>query len=179
MNTVREDKHHFEGRIYVQPKKVLEVKKRIPVKKVNVVQIERVPVIPNQGRRRKTDSPMLTPFQSLAIDLVKSEVCERYGITVEQMECKSRIREFVIPRHLAIYISFTLQLATLNGIGSKFGNRDHATVINAKNKIDDLIFCDKKGDFKFMVKAFLDHLELRIKSIKDISKFNSNNIAQL
>jgi len=183
MNTAREDGHHFEGRIYVQPKKALEVKKRIPVKKVNVVKIERVPILPNAPRTRSVNGfyneVPLTIYQSLAIDLVKKLVCEQYGVTAEQLECKSRVRPFVIPRHIAMYICDELQLGTLKGIGSKFGGRDHSTVINAKQKINDELFCDKTDRFKFAIKEMIDTLEEKIKKLKEVNDLDSNNIAQL
>ena len=183
MNTAREDGHHFEGRIYVQPKKAPEVKKRIQVKKVNIVKIERVPILPNAPRTRSANGQLnpvtLTIYQSLAIDIVKKTVGEQYGVTAEQLDCKSRVRPFVIPRHISMYICNELQLGTLKGIGSKFGGRDHSTVIHAIQVVNDELFTDRFGDYKFTIKELIDKLEEKIKKLKEVNEIDLNNIAQL
>lgn len=65
-------------------------------------------------------------------------VCANYfNITVEDLKSKKRKREFVEPRHVAMYLCYKLIDMTYTDIGEAFGGRNHATVIHACNKVVD------------------------------------------
>lgn len=49
-------------------------------------------------------------------------------------------RNFVTPRHIAMYLLLKNTNLTLKGIGEIF-NRDHTTVINARVVIENYKFC--------------------------------------
>lgn len=63
---------------------------------------------------------------------IKREVCKKYGVTLRQIESRSRKREIVRARHAAICRCRDETDAKLSEIGRSF-NRSHATVIYAVN----------------------------------------------
>lgn len=73
---------------------------------------------------------------------IQQAVARRYRVPVRVMTSPSRLKEFVIPRHVAMYLIRELTPRSFNEIGAKFGGRDHCTVIKAiksierKSKID-------------------------------------------
>jgi len=67
------------------------------------------------------------------------------SITVEDLKSKSRQSRVIQPRFIAIYLARKLTTLTTTDIGKEFGDRDHSTVLNAINKIDE----DMKNDQEF------------------------------
>lgn len=68
-------------------------------------------------------------------------------ITMDALKTKSRKRELVEVRQIMMHIlTAKLDAATLKSIGGIFGNRDHSTVIHARDTIDGLL--DVGKDFK-------------------------------
>ncbi len=61
-------------------------------------------------------------------------VAKRYGILREDLLGKKRTGELVYARHIAIYLTCELTDLSLKKVGSQF-NRDHATIISAKNSV--------------------------------------------
>lgn len=59
-------------------------------------------------------------------------------ITFENLCDKSRKRDFVVPRHLCMYLTHEYAEMSLKAIGQHFGGRDHSSVIHAITAIEDL-----------------------------------------
>lgn len=59
-----------------------------------------------------------------------------YSVDIEDLKAKSRSRDIVIPRQVAMYIIREETDASLTDIGAEFGNRDHTTVMHACEKIE-------------------------------------------
>lgn len=76
--------------------------------------------------------------QSEIIDAVITEVCERYNVTLEQLQVKTRRREIVLARQIAMYFLKKYTKLSLNGIGEIFGGFDHTTSIYAIHTVNDL-----------------------------------------
>lgn len=74
---------------------------------------------------------------------IQEEVCERFGLTVEELCSPKRSQAVTYPRHVAMYLSRELTDASLPKIGMEFGGRDHTTVIHATTKITRLISEDR------------------------------------
>ena len=55
------------------------------------------------------------------------------------MKAKSRKRELVHPRQVAMYLAKEKTDLSLKSIGYHFGGRDHSTVIHAVQTISDLV----------------------------------------
>lgn len=94
-------------------------------------------------------SVILTPNNYKIAETVKSIIAREMLVTVEQIESRSRMREYVIARQLAMYFIKIKTSMTLKQIGALFSGRDHSTVIHAMETIDDLICSDKKFKAQF------------------------------
>jgi chromosomal replication initiator protein len=73
--------------------------------------------------------------KQITITDIMQKVSERTNVTVDELQSKSRHSSIVQPRFIAMYISTRLTNLTTIDIGKEFGNRDHSTVINARNSI--------------------------------------------
>ena len=71
----------------------------------------------------------------LSIEIIQSEVCRYYGVTLGEMTGDKRTRRIVRPRQVAMYLSRELTDASLPAIGRSFGGRDHTTVMYAVQKV--------------------------------------------
>ncbi|MFN8414785.1 MAG: chromosomal replication initiator protein DnaA [Cytophagaceae bacterium] len=78
------------------------------------------------------------------IDYIQKFVSEYFSVTIEQMKDKTRKREIVIARQVAMYFAKEYTNMSLKSIGSHFGGRDHSTVIHALTSVSDLMDTDKK-----------------------------------
>lgn len=75
----------------------------------------------------------------ITIEAIQNEVCRHFGLSLTELKGSKRSQSIVFPRQLAMYLSRELTDASQPMIGSKFGGRDHSTVIHAVNKISNLI----------------------------------------
>ncbi|MCS6823618.1 MAG: chromosomal replication initiator protein DnaA [Cytophagaceae bacterium] len=80
----------------------------------------------------------------VGIDYIQKFVAEHFNVTIEQMKDKTRKREIVVARQVAMYFAKEYTNMSLKSIGSHFGNRDHSTVIHALQSINDLMDTDRK-----------------------------------
>lgn len=76
--------------------------------------------------------------QSEIIAAVITEVCEMHNVTLEQLQVKTRRREIVLARQIAMYFLKKYTKLSLNGIGEIFGGFDHTTSIYAIHTVNDL-----------------------------------------
>ena len=65
-------------------------------------------------------------------------VADFYNVTVEDLTRKSRKKEYVNPRQIAMYVIRKELETSLPMIGELFGGRDHTTVIHAVDKVQNL-----------------------------------------
>ncbi len=77
------------------------------------------------------------PNKELSITLIKKVVADYYGLTKLQLVSKSRTANIAKARQVAMYLSRKLMDVSLVKIGEEFGKRDHSTVINACNKVEE------------------------------------------
>lgn len=66
-----------------------------------------------------------------------SVIANMYSITVSDLIGKSRNSKYVLPRHIAMYILKTHYKLTYSKIGAILNGRDHTTVMNGCNKIEE------------------------------------------
>ena len=73
------------------------------------------------------------------IDTIQQEVCERYGISLNDMLGPRRSRQLIKPRWLAMAIvQDLLPDQSYPMIGNKFGKRDHTTALYAIRGINKM-----------------------------------------
>jgi chromosomal replication initiator protein len=82
--------------------------------------------------------------KEISIEVIQKVVCEFYNIPVDTVKSKTRKREIVQARQIAMFFAKDFTKASLKNIGSHFGNRDHSTVIHACQTVNDLMDTDKK-----------------------------------
>lgn len=93
----------------------------------------------------------------VTIDNIKTMVCEYFELPVDLLSDKSRKREVVQARQIAMYFSKRLTQNSLKNIGNAFGGRDHSTVIHSCQTVEDLMSTDRK------FKVFVDDIGKKIK----------------
>jgi chromosomal replication initiator protein len=85
-------------------------------------------------------------------------VAEYYNISVSQLTSKLRTSNLTTARHIAMFLARDLLDLPLSKIGEEFGGRDHTTVINACEKVNNLL--KEKEDYVVV----MDELKKLIKS---------------
>ena len=79
----------------------------------------------------------------VTIDKVQKVVCDYFNITRDQLLSKTRKRQIVQARQIAMYMSRSLINCSLSTIGAEIGGKDHATVLHACTTVNDLMSTDK------------------------------------
>jgi chromosomal replication initiation ATPase DnaA len=100
----------------------------------------------------------VAPAKRISVDMVKRFVAERYGVSVSDLESKSRRREVVRPRQVAMHLARRVTDQSYPQIARRFGPRDHSTVVHGDQVIAGMIA--KNAVFR----AEIDALE---RSIRD------------
>ncbi|GAA0369255.1 chromosomal replication initiator protein DnaA [Alkalibacterium iburiense] len=77
--------------------------------------------------------------QNVSIASIQQKVSKYYDITLADLKGKKRVRQIVLPRQIAMYLSRELTSTSLPKIGKEFGGKDHTTVIHAHEKIKKLV----------------------------------------
>ncbi len=78
----------------------------------------------------------------VGIEFIQKSVSEYYGIHPDELKAKTRKKEIVIARQVAMYFSKEFTQHSLKSIGYHFGGRDHSTVIHAVQTVNDMIETD-------------------------------------
>ena len=79
----------------------------------------------------------------ITIDKVQKVVCDYFNITRDTLLSKTRKRQIVQARQIAMYMSRNLINCSLSTIGAEIGGKDHATVLHACTTVNDLMSTDK------------------------------------
>ncbi len=95
--------------------------------------------------------------KELSIDYIQRIVCDYFNLTPEALQTKTRKREIVQARQIAMFFSKSLTKSSLATIGSKIGGKDHATVLHACKTVNNLLDTDKQ------FKNQLEELERKLK----------------
>ena len=82
--------------------------------------------------------------REVSIDYIQKVVCDYFDIPIETMKSKTRKREIVQCRQLAMYFSKQMTKNSLAMIGKHCGNKDHATVLHACKTVNNLADTDKR-----------------------------------
>ncbi len=85
-----------------------------------------------------------TARKEISIDYIQKTVCEYFKVKMEDIQSKTRKRDVVQARQLAMYFAKQYTKASLASIGSQIGKRDHATVLHACKTVKNLQETDKQ-----------------------------------
>ncbi|MGB9771664.1 MAG: chromosomal replication initiator protein DnaA [Candidatus Kapaibacteriota bacterium] len=93
----------------------------------------------------------------ITIDRIKGAVAHYFNLNPSDLESKSRKKELVVPRQLAIYIAKELTNCTLETIGKHFGNRDHTTILHSINITERNLLLDErlKSAYEYIIKKLI------------------------
>jgi chromosomal replication initiator protein len=81
--------------------------------------------------------------KAVHMDKIVEAVCGYYNIVHSEIFSKSRRKEIVRPRQIAMYILRKDNGSSFPSIGSSFGGRDHTTAMHACEKIEDDLEMDE------------------------------------
>jgi len=84
-----------------------------------------------------------------SVDDILQEVSNYFHIDPNLVISNTRRREVVQARQVAMYFAKHLTNASLKGIGTQLGKKDHATVLHACRTVDDLMSTDRR--FKLQI----------------------------
>lgn len=83
------------------------------------------------------------PTEELTVSKIQQVVCDHFKISEELLQTKTRKREIVQARQLAMYFSKNYTKYSLSYIGNQIGKKDHATVLYACKAVTDLMETDR------------------------------------
>jgi chromosomal replication initiator protein len=95
--------------------------------------------------------------RELSIEYISKVVCDYFSMSVDTLQAKTRKREIVQARQIAMYFSKSLTKYSLASIGSQIGSKDHATVLHACKTVNNL----KETDKNF--RQYVEEIEKKLK----------------
>jgi len=100
-----------------------------------------------------------SPTVNISIENIQEKVAEYFKIHTDSLIARSRKKEVAKARQIAMYLCTELTNNSLQSIGLHFGNRDHSTVIHARNIISKEI--STNPDVAKEIKELRDRISLR------------------
>jgi len=94
--------------------------------------------------------------REVSIDFIQKVVCDYFDMPVELLKSRTRRREIVQARQLAMYFSKQFTKSSLATIGAQCGNKDHATVLHACKTVNNLSETDKR------FKKYVEEIEKKL-----------------
>jgi len=107
--------------------------------------------------KQMIDKFVKSTSREISIDYIQKVVCDYFNLPLEQINSKTRKREIVQARQLAMYFSKKHTKSSLATIGLHCGNKDHATVLHACRTVNNLIETDKQ------FRTYVEELDKKIK----------------
>lgn len=78
------------------------------------------------------------PLKPVSIRSIQVSVADYYNLSLSDILGKSRRRNIVLPRQIAMYLSRELTSLSTTEIGAGFGNRNHTTILHGVQKVAGL-----------------------------------------
>jgi len=73
--------------------------------------------------------------KKVTLDLIMEKVCSFFHISTHEITSRTRRKDILTPRQIAMYLARELTDYSLMAIAEEFGGKDHTTVIHAYRKI--------------------------------------------
>ncbi len=99
--------------------------------------------------------------KELNIEYIVSTVSDYFSLSKDELLSKSRKREIVQARQIAMYLCRNYLNCSLSKIGEELGGKDHSTVMHACTQITDLIGFDRN------IKKYVNEIEKNLVTIKN------------
>lgn len=94
--------------------------------------------------------------REVSIDYIQKVVCDYFDLPIELLKSKTRKREVVQARQIAMYFAKQMTKSSLANIGAHCGGKDHATVLHACKTVNNLVDTDKR------FRGYVDDLHKKI-----------------
>ena len=94
--------------------------------------------------RQMIDKFVRNTAKEVSIDYIQKVVCDYFNLAMDVLKSKTRKREVVQARQIAMYFAKQLTKSSLATIGMHCGGKDHATVLHACRTVNNLMDTDKK-----------------------------------
>lgn len=94
--------------------------------------------------------------REVSIDYIQKVVCDYFDLPIELLKSKTRKREIVQARQIAMYFAKKMTKSSLASIGAHCGGKDHATVLHACRTVNNLQETDKH------FRKYLEDLEKKL-----------------
>jgi chromosomal replication initiator protein len=107
--------------------------------------------------KQMIDKFVKSTSKEMSIDYIQKVVCDYFELPVDIINSKTRKREIVQARQLAMYFSKKYTKSSLATIGLHCGNKDHATVLHAVRTVNNLMETDKQ------FRVYVDELDKKLK----------------
>jgi len=106
--------------------------------------------------RQMVDKFVKNTAREVSIDYIQKVVCDYFDMPIETLKSKTRKREVVQARQIAMYFSKQMTKSSLATIGMHCGGKDHATVLHACKTVNNLMDTDKR------FRGYIDDLKKKI-----------------
>ncbi len=93
----------------------------------------------------------------LSLDTITDAVCAYYNITKDEIKGAKKTKNIAEARQIDIYLINDMLSVPLMSIGNYLGNRDHSTIIYARDKVTDQLKTDNR--IKMVVKDIRNMIE--------------------
>mgnify|MGYP000329908036 CR=1 FL=1 len=97
--------------------------------------------------------------QAITIEDIMKTVADYFGIQENLLLEKTRKKEIVIARQIAMYLAKQLTTHTVKSIGLHFGGRDHTTVLYSCKTVEEQLECDQ------MTAQHVDNIQRKLDQI--------------
>jgi chromosomal replication initiator protein len=94
--------------------------------------------------------------REVSIDYIQKVVCDYFDLPIELLKSKTRKREIVQARQIAMFFAKKMTKSSLANIGAHCGGKDHATVLHACRTVNNLQETDKH------FRKYLEDLEKKL-----------------
>lgn len=94
--------------------------------------------------------------REVSIDYIQKVVCDYFDLPIDMLKSKTRKREVVQARQIAMFFAKQMTKSSLANIGMHCGGKDHATVLHACKTVNNLMDTDKR------FRGYIDDLKKKI-----------------
>ena len=77
--------------------------------------------------------------KEVTVENIQKTICDHFNVRLGDLKSKRRTKNIALPRQVAMYLCRQYTSTSFPVIGSKFGGRDHSTVIHASKSIEEKI----------------------------------------
>jgi chromosomal replication initiator protein len=82
--------------------------------------------------------------KAISIDEIQKTVANHFHIKVSDLKSSRKLKIYALPRQICMYLCRTLTKSSFPEIGTKFGGKDHSTVIHAFRHIEKKMTEDRE-----------------------------------